>query len=487
MRTRQPKPLSLFTVGTFGVLSLAPVPADAQAPTASRLKIAHAPLECITTQALPVVEAAVAPEPDLSIGKVYFRAAQAGPDYYYVVLKGPPKQLAGFMPRPDPATKVVDYYVEAADKASLRRRTPGYAPKVVEDTKCERRRMAAPIPLAGAGLTIGLTRAGQTPYPPGFNKADIAKVILVTGAIVEAAAAASGATTAGVAAPATAAAAPGTTGTNAGEAAGPPAPPPPPPPPSGGISTGLLVGGGAAIVAGVVIAAGSSGGSSGSSATSTPTSAPTQTPTLTPTQTPTFSATSPGATPTRTPTTTPTVAPTNTPTRTPTAALTATPTATPTPTSTPLLTATPTRTPTATPTPTPTPTRTPTWTPSVTPTNTPAPAPLVFRVSWSVNTGCRDLNLQVFDPFGGLLVPTTNVNQNCVSCVPSPFEEVTISKPVSGGTYRYVAMDVSAPTCNCRAGSIPSQFTVYKSGLIVQTFTSASSCGTTTEGFSYTY
>ena len=171
MRTRHTRILSFFTIGTFGLVSLGPVRSgSAQPPPASRLKIAHAPLECITTQALPVVEAAVAPEPDLSIGKVYFRAAQAGPDYYYVVLKGPPRQLAGFMPRPDPATKEVDYYVEAADKASLSRRTPGYAPKVVEDTKCERRRMAAVIPLAGAGLTIGLTRAGQTPYPPASTR-----------------------------------------------------------------------------------------------------------------------------------------------------------------------------------------------------------------------------------------------------------------------------------------------------------------------------
>ncbi|MGZ5425961.1 MAG: hypothetical protein ACXWE1_02025, partial [Thermoanaerobaculia bacterium] len=229
-------------------MSLTPVRAGgAQAPTASRLQIAHAPLECITTQALPIVEAAVAPAPDLAIGKAYFRAAQGGPDYYYVVLKGPAKQLEGFLPRPDPATKAVYYYVEAADKTSLIRRTPGYAPKVIEDTKCERRRMAAVIPLAGAGLTIGLTRAGQTPYPPGFNKADIAKVILVTGAIVGAAAAASAGTTAGGAAAGTAGATGGTTGAAAGAAAGPPAPPPPPPP--GGISTGLLIGGGAVVAA----------------------------------------------------------------------------------------------------------------------------------------------------------------------------------------------------------------------------------------------
>jgi hypothetical protein len=460
VRTRHPKSLSLFTIGTFGLLSLAPVRAGgAQAPTASRLQIAHVPLECITTQALPIVEAAVAPAPDLAIGKAYFRAAQGGPDYYYVVLKGPAKQLEGFLPRPDPATKAVDYYVEAADKTSLIRRTPGYAPKVIEDTKCERRRMAAVVPLTGAGLTIGLTRAGQTPYPPGFNKADIAKVILVTGAIVGAAAAASAGTTASSTTAGTAGAPTGgTAGAAAGAAAGPPAPPPPPP--SEGISTGLLIGGGAVVAAGIGIAAASGGSSDkGSTPTFTPTSAPTQTPTFTPT----FTPTSPTSTPTRTPTATPT------------AALTATPTNTPT------------WTPTGTPTPTRTPTRTPTGTPTMTPTNTPVPAPLVFRVTWGSSVGCRDLNLTVFDPMQGFNVPTTNVNQNCLSCVPSPFEEVTISNPVSGGTYRYSALDVSATGCACRAGTIPVQFDVFRSGIKVQSNPSSSTCGSSTQAFSFTY
>ena len=79
VRTRPSRSLSLFTIGTFGVFSLVPLRAGgAPAPPASRLKIAHAPLGCITTQVPPVVEAAVAPAPDLAIGKVSFRAAQAG-------------------------------------------------------------------------------------------------------------------------------------------------------------------------------------------------------------------------------------------------------------------------------------------------------------------------------------------------------------------------------------------------------------------------
>ncbi|HSB37101.1 MAG TPA: hypothetical protein VLH41_09485, partial [Thermoanaerobaculia bacterium] len=163
MRNRGSQLIPLLTLVTFGSLSLVPRPAEgAQPAKESRLKIDHTPLKCITTQAPPVVEAAVAPAPDLAIGKVYFRAVEAGPDYYYVVLKGPPKGLEGMLPRPEPPTKAIDYYVEAADLSALTRRTPGYLPQVTEDTKCERRPLAAAIPASGAGLTIGLTRAGQS-------------------------------------------------------------------------------------------------------------------------------------------------------------------------------------------------------------------------------------------------------------------------------------------------------------------------------------
>lgn len=112
------------------------------------------------------------------------------------------------------------------------------------------------------GLTVGLTRAGQSPVPPGFDKRDIAFVILAGGAVVTLAEALAG----GSAAPSTA----------AGASKG-----------SGGISTGVLIGAGAAAVAGIAIAAGGSGGGSSSQGpTATPTPRPTTTPTPTPTPTP---------------------------------------------------------------------------------------------------------------------------------------------------------------------------------------------------------
>jgi len=445
--------LTLVTLVSFGLSSLVPSRLmAAPAPAASQLQIAHKPLECVTTQVPPKVEAAVAPAPELAIGKVYFRAVQAGPDYYYVVLKGVPKELEGVLPRPDPETKAIDYYVEAANKERLSSRTPAYFPKVTEENQCKRRTAAVVIPASGAGLTIGLTREGQSPYPVGFNKKDIVKVILVGGAVVSAAeAAGAGATTAGATGGAAAA---GAAGAGAAAAGG------------SGISTGAFIGGGVLVAGGAAAAIASS--SKGSS------NGPTPTPTLTPTSTPTA---------TNTPTRTPTLPPTNTPTVTPTV----TPTTTATPTQTPTGIATATPTPTPTPTQTSTPTPTPTLTPSRTPTKTPVPAAFQFVMSWTGTPQCRDLDLQVWGPGETSYPVTTNVNYQCNTCSSNPSESVKISNPITGATYSYSSYDNSWPKCTCSSGPISVVFRVYRDGvLVVSRSTTSPYCGSYI-GYSYTY
>jgi hypothetical protein len=244
------------------------VPATAAATTPAaqtRLQIEHDPLVCVTTATAPVVEAKVQPGPDMSVSRVFFRPAGTS-YYYYVVMSGPPPALAGTIPRPLPELKAMDYYVQATDKVSLSRKTPDYAPPVVPGTTCKVKGIA--VGKDGAGLTIGLTDASQPPIPPGFNKDDIAKVILVTGAVVTAAVAlatfSGGSTAAG--AGAGTGAGPGATG--AGTAA----------PGGGGISSTVLIVGGIAVAGGVGAAVAASGGKK--NPTSTPTIAPT------PTQTP---------------------------------------------------------------------------------------------------------------------------------------------------------------------------------------------------------
>lgn len=200
-----------------------------------RLSIAHDPLKCLSAEARPLVDAKVLPTKDLDQGFVYFRATGTE-DYYYVLMRPrAPEDVVGELPRPLPGLRGIDYFVQALDRESLAKKTPEYAPPVTEKTVCRDDRGVTAVVTVTApreGLTVGLTREGQAPVPSGFNKDDIAKVILVSGAVVSLATALSSGT--GAAAGAGAAAA------------------------SGGLSTGAIIGIGAgvAVGAGIAVAAG---------------------------------------------------------------------------------------------------------------------------------------------------------------------------------------------------------------------------------------
>lgn len=202
-----------------------------------RLSIAHDPLKCLSTEARPLVDARVLPVAEMDQGFVYFRAAGTE-DFYYVLMK--PKAQDDFMgelPRPMPGIRGIDYFVQALDRQSLPKKTPEYAPPVTDRNVCTDERTVTAVVTVTApreGLTVGLTRAGQNPVPAGFNREDIAKVILVTGTVVTLASALSSGT-----------------GAAAGAAAAG----------SGGLSTGVVIGIGAAVVAGgIAVAAANSGG-----------------------------------------------------------------------------------------------------------------------------------------------------------------------------------------------------------------------------------
>ena len=214
-----------------------------QAPPAEspRIAIAHDPLKCLPAGVRSRVDARVLPGAEAGKSYVYFRASGTE-DFYYVVMESrAPEDFVGELPRPLPATKTIDYFVQALDRESLARRTPEYAPPVTEATVCRDERAAAGAGEPKEGLTVGLTRAGQSPVPAGFDRRDVAKVILVTGAVVTLAAALASGT--GAAGGATAAKVAGAAATKTG------------------LSTGAIVGIGAGVaVGGVAIAAGSGGG-----------------------------------------------------------------------------------------------------------------------------------------------------------------------------------------------------------------------------------
>mgnify|MGYP000911960209 FL=1 len=236
----------------------AQVPDPASAAGESRLAIRHDPLKCLTPEERPDVGAAVRPETRYAAGYVYFRAANSEKKgFYYVLLEGAPAGLRAALPRPLPSTTAVEYFLQAIDTARSRERTEQYVPVVKPSGTCAPER--APSPPPNDGLTVGLTEKGQDPVPPGFNSADIARVILASGAVLTLAAALEGAGAGG------AAAAGGTGGGAAGAAGGAAAGAA-----AGGISTGVLIGGGLAVAAGVAVAAGGGGGDDGGSPSTPP-------------------------------------------------------------------------------------------------------------------------------------------------------------------------------------------------------------------------
>ena len=226
---------STLATGAFA----APAPAPQADPVVKkaapgespRLSIAHDPLKCLSTEARPLVDARVLPVAEMDQGFVYFRAAGTE-DFYYVLMK--PRAQDDFMgelPRPMPGIRGIDYFVQALDRQSLPKKTPEYAPPVTDRGVCRDERTVTAVVTVTApreGLTVGLTRSGQNPVPAGFNRDDIAKVILVTGTVVTLASALSSGT-----------------GAAAGAAvAG-----------STGLSTGAIIGIGAAVAAGGVAVA----------------------------------------------------------------------------------------------------------------------------------------------------------------------------------------------------------------------------------------
>lgn len=254
--------LSVFlAVAVPSSLFAGPLPASPPLPGApkapSNLAISHDPLKCVCTDYAPEVKAGVRPAAEHAVSRVFFRSADAkDPSFYYQVMDGSPQELKTFLLRPMPGMKAIDYFIESADKAHLSRKTPDYLPPVTEKRYCTS--PGALVPAAGMGLTVGLTRQGQSPVPDGFNSKDVAKVILVTGEVVTLAAALALTGGGGSGGAAAAASSGGATQSSAAGAAGGAGS-------GGGISTlgwvGIVAGGGL-VVGGIAAAAG--GGKSSS-------------------------------------------------------------------------------------------------------------------------------------------------------------------------------------------------------------------------------
>jgi len=170
--------VTVITAACFLAMSSVGLAAGPQLPSGqSRLNVVHDPLRCVSATMRPVVDAKVTPQNEMERGYVYFRE-KGSADFYYVLMTPRPLDVAGELPRPLPGMNGLEYYVQATDVARSPVATGQYSSNL--DAVCSDPRSSA----STAGLNVGLTRDCQNPVPPGFNKEDIARVILASGAVV---------------------------------------------------------------------------------------------------------------------------------------------------------------------------------------------------------------------------------------------------------------------------------------------------------------
>ncbi len=165
------------------VATLLALTASAAGPAAdpeAKLTIDHEPLACVSTEIAPRIETAVRPAKDFVKGAVYFRAAGSEADYA-VALSLDAETPFAVLPRPLPGTLSIEYSIEAAGHGGAHR-SAVYVPPVVRGGACKTR--GVPVGPDGAGLMIALTKEGQDPIPPGFNRKDIRLVVLPSGSVV---------------------------------------------------------------------------------------------------------------------------------------------------------------------------------------------------------------------------------------------------------------------------------------------------------------
>jgi hypothetical protein len=115
---------------------------------AQGVAIDHVKVGCIVAGKYPNLKACFAPVSSLARARVYFRVADAPPDWYYVEMASSDPCHAGVLPRPkkELVGRRIQYYVDAFDRAFAESRTPeAEAVVVASASECERRLPVAPF------------------------------------------------------------------------------------------------------------------------------------------------------------------------------------------------------------------------------------------------------------------------------------------------------------------------------------------------------
>ena len=163
---------------------------------AQTIAIEHQGIGCLVADNYPELTACFQPSSDVAKARVQFRAA--GTIHWYFVEMSPGGACySGTLPKPQPSTKEIEYYIDVASKGYGESRTPDYSPRVASGLAgCRRRGIVAGFATSAAVRVFA--PVGAPPIPAGFSGAG---VVTTTGAATGPAAAGSG----GGAEPATAA------------------------------------------------------------------------------------------------------------------------------------------------------------------------------------------------------------------------------------------------------------------------------------------
>ena len=140
------------------VLPLFPAPLLAQG-----LNIDHKPVGCIVAEKYPKMSACFSPASQVARARVYFRAEDGPPNWYYVEMKSEAPCHAGILPKPKKALigKKVLYYVNAFDQKFAENRTVDNAALVVgSESQCKKDVPVAPFVTSASVAVFPAVPAG---------------------------------------------------------------------------------------------------------------------------------------------------------------------------------------------------------------------------------------------------------------------------------------------------------------------------------------
>ena len=129
---------------------------------AEGVAIDHQTVGCVVAGKYPRLNACFAPRSGLARARLYFRVADAPPDWYYVEMASDAPCHAGILPRPKKELigRRIQYYVDAFDRSFSESRTPEAEALVVASaSECDSKLPVAPL--------LNSATRGRLPRPAG--------------------------------------------------------------------------------------------------------------------------------------------------------------------------------------------------------------------------------------------------------------------------------------------------------------------------------